>query len=141
MSKGFLLEVVTPDRLVIHEQDVDEVSAPGYEGYFTALPEHTPYLVLLGEGILSYRKGTTWRYMAVMGGFVEVLPDKVMVLAEKSEKSEEIDLQRAKEALERAQKRLKDTTTTSTDEVDFERAQAALHRALIRLNAKKSMKY
>ena len=138
MTKGFTLEVVTPSRLVLHEENVDEVSAPGHEGYFTALPEHTPYLVLLSEGVLSYRQGSKWGYLAVMGGFIEVLPDKITVLAEKGERADEIDLERVTEALKRAEKRLSDTDKL---EVDFDRAQLALHRALIRMNTKKSIKY
>lgn len=138
MTKGFTLEVVTPSRLVMHEENVEEVSAPGHEGYFTALPEHTPYLVLLSEGVLSYRQGSKWGYLAVMGGFVEVLPDRITVLAEKGERADEIDLERVTDAMKRAKKRLADT---DNQEVDFDRAQLALQRALIRMSTKNSVKY
>lgn len=122
----------------MHEENVEEVSAPGHEGYFTALPEHTPYLVLLSEGVLSYRQGSKWGYLAVMGGFVEVLPDRITVLAEKGERADEIDLERVTDAMKRAKKRLADT---DNQEVDFDRAQLALQRALIRMSTKNSVKY
>jgi F-type H+-transporting ATPase subunit epsilon len=136
--KGFNLELVTPDRLVLKEESVDEISAPGINGYFTVLPGHTPYLVILDRGILSYRKANKWFYATVLEGFVEVLPDRVMVLAENSETSEEINLDRALEAKKRAEDRLKETNSS---DVDFERAQAALKRAILRINAKKATRF
>jgi F-type H+-transporting ATPase subunit epsilon len=135
MKGKFRLEIVTPNRLVLKEEDVDEFSAPGIEGYFTALPGHTPYLVLLSEGRMSYRKGKDWHYMTVLNGYAEVLPDHITVLAEKSEKADEIDIERAEKAKRRAEERIKDIQQT---EVDFERARAALSRAILRLDVSKN---
>jgi F-type H+-transporting ATPase subunit epsilon len=74
------LQIVTPDRMVVHEQ-VDEVQIPGAEGYFGVLPGHTPLLATLGEGLLWYRKGQEKSYVTIAGGFAEVLPDRVTLLA------------------------------------------------------------
>jgi F-type H+-transporting ATPase subunit epsilon len=138
MEKKFTLEIATPYRLLLKESEVEEVSAPGYQGYFTALPMHSPYLVLLSKGVLSYRKGKTWKYLTVIDGFMEVLADHIIVLAEKGEEAELIDIERAKSAKKRAEDRLKDINNY---EIDFERARAALQRAIIRLKAAESQKY
>jgi F-type H+-transporting ATPase subunit epsilon len=74
------LQIVTPDRMVVREQ-VDEVQIPGAEGYFGVLPGHTPLLATLGEGLLWYRQGQEKSYVTVAGGFAEVLPDRVTLLA------------------------------------------------------------
>ena len=74
------LQIVTPDRLIVHEQ-VDEVQVPGAEGYFGVLPGHTPLLAALGEGTLWYRKGQEKTLVSIGGGFAEVLPDRVTLLA------------------------------------------------------------
>ena len=74
------LEVVTPERLLVSEQ-VDDVQLPGAEGYFGVLPGHTPLLATLGEGLLWYRKGQEKSYVTIAGGFAEVLPDRVTLLA------------------------------------------------------------
>src|SRR6266849_3969210 len=92
------LEVVTPDRAVVHEA-VTEVQLPGSEGYLGILPGHTPLLTELGTGALSYRQGAQTRRVAVSGGFAEVLPDRVIVLADVAERAEEIDVERARLAL------------------------------------------
>lgn len=138
MEKKFSLEIATPYRLLLKDAEVEEVSAPGYKGYFTALPSHSPYLVILSKGVLSYRKGKTWKYVTIIDGFMEVLPDHIIVLAEKGEEAEMIDKERAEKAKKRAQERLKDIQNYT---IDFERAQAALQRALIRLKAVESQKY
>jgi F-type H+-transporting ATPase subunit epsilon len=138
MGKSFTLEIATPSQLLVKDAEVEEVSAPGYEGYFTALPSHSPYLVLLSNGVLSYRKGKAWSYVTVIGGFIEVLPDHIIVLAEKGEKAEKIDVERAAEARKRAEARLKDMKNY---DIDFERARAALERAIIRLKAVEQQKY
>ncbi len=81
------LQIVTPDRLIVQEQ-VDEVEIPGAEGYFGVLPGHTPLLAALGDGILWYRRGQSKTYLSVQGGFAEVLPDRVTVLATVAERAD-----------------------------------------------------
>ena len=123
------LELVTPDRLVIRES-VAEVQVPGLIGYLGVLPGHTPLLAELGIGQLSYRQGSQMSYATVIGGLVEVLPERVIVLAEAAERAEDIDVARARAALERAKKRLASPSDTS---LDWERAQRAARRAEARL--------
>lgn len=122
------LEIVTPDRLLLSEE-VDEVSIPGSEGYLGILPGHLPLLTLLGIGILSYRKGSEKQSFAVTGGFAEVLPDRVIVVADNVERPEEIDVSRARESKERAEGRL----SSAQDSLDVERAMGSLLRATARL--------
>jgi F-type H+-transporting ATPase subunit epsilon len=122
------LEIVTPDRLLLSEE-VDEVSIPGSEGYLGILPGHLPLLTLLGIGILSYRKGTEKHVYSVSGGFAEVLPDRVIIIADTLERPEEIDPNRAREAKERAEKQL----ASSQDSGGVERSMEALLRATARL--------
>jgi F-type H+-transporting ATPase subunit epsilon len=121
------LQIVTPDRLLVQEQ-VDEVQIPGSEGYFGVLPGHTPLLASLAVGELWYRKGQEKTYLAIAFGFAEVLPDRVTILARLAERAEEIDIERAEAARQRAETRLTDRAN-----VDFERARAALLKALTRL--------
>jgi F-type H+-transporting ATPase subunit epsilon len=123
------LEVVTPDRLVLSES-VDIVMAIGSLGEFGILPNHVPFLTTLMAGELRYRKGNQLDYMVVTGGFVEVSHNKVTVLAEAAESAREIDLDRAKRAKERAEKRM---ALARSEAVDYIRAEAALRRALLRL--------
>lgn len=123
------LEVVTPQRHIVREE-VHEVQVPGKNGYLGILPGHAPLLSELQMGELSYRKGTTWSYLSVFWGFVEVLPDRVIVLAEIAERGEEIDRERAREACRRAEERLR---RAGDPHLDLTRAQAALQRAMIRL--------
>ncbi len=122
------LEVVTPERQVIDEV-VSEVQLPGLDGYLGILPGHAPLITELGVGELSYRKGEDTFYATAIRGFAEVLPDRVIVLAEMAERAEEIDVNRARAALERAEKRLK----PDAKDTDWDRATLALQRALIRL--------
>jgi F-type H+-transporting ATPase subunit epsilon len=119
---------VTPDRLLVQEQ-VDEVVAPGADGYFGVLPGHTPLLALLQVGMLWYRKGQEKFYLAIAFGFAEVLPDRVTILAQIAEKADEIDVARAEAAKARAEQRL----SRPQVEVDFERARIAMMKSLIRL--------
>ena len=121
------LRIVTPERLIVSEQ-VDEVEIPGSEGYFGVLPGHTPLLADLAVGELWYRKGQEKTYLSIAHGFVEVLPDRVTVLARIAEKAEEIDVARAEEAKKRAEARLQDAK-----DVDYDRARAALQKSLSRL--------
>ena len=129
MAEKLELEVVTPDRLVASES-VDIVMAMGALGEFGILPGHIPFLTPLQPGELRYRKGSQLEYMAVTGGFAEISNNKVTVLAEAAEKAREIDIDRAKRAKERAEKRL---AQAKTEDVDYTRAEMALKRSLLRL--------
>jgi len=122
-------ELATPNRLVVSE-DVDEVVAPGLQGYFGVLPGHVPFLTSLQSGEVSYRIGRTEQYLAVSGGFAEVQGDRVTILAERAERPEEIDRERALRARQRAERRLQGKTQ---EEIDYTRALTAFSRALARL--------
>lgn len=125
------LDIVTPERFVLHET-VQSVELPGREGDMGILPGHAPLLSELGVGTLSYRKGSDVEYFAVIRGFVEVLPGRVIVLADACEHAEEIDVARARMALERAKNEM---ATKSSADADWDRASLALNRALARLQA------
>ena len=125
------LEIVTPDRSLIREE-IDEVVVPGTEGEFGVLPGHTPLLSTLKIGELWYRQGQEKHYLAVAFGFVEVLPDRVTVLAQVGERAQEIDIQRAERAKQRAEQRLAQPHLTPVD-LDIERARIALLKSLMRL--------
>ena len=124
------LEIVTPDRPVVREE-IDEVVVPGSEGYLGVLPGHTPLLSTLKVGELWYRQGQEKHYVAIAFGFVEVLPDRVTVLAQVGERPEEIDVARAERAKQRAEERL--ATPMSAVDFDFERARISLMKSLVRL--------
>ncbi len=128
MADKILLEVVTPEKKVVSEL-VDIVMAPGEEGEFGVLPNHIPFLTKLKVGELRYRIGNNQRYAAIMGGYAEVLPDRVTVLATAAEEAGDIDVIRAKAARERAEARLRETK----DRYEFTVVQAALQRAIARL--------
>ena len=121
------LRIVRPDRLLVDEQ-VDEVEIPGSEGYFGVLPGHTPMLASLAIGEMWYRKGQEKTYLALAFGFVEVLPDRVTILARIAEIGHEIDIARAEEALKRAQ-----AQAIQKEHVDYEQARQDLMKALTRL--------
>jgi F-type H+-transporting ATPase subunit epsilon len=123
-----LLEIVTPDRSLVREE-VDEVQVPGAEGYFGILPGHTPLLSMLKVGELWYRKGQEKFYLHVAFGFVEVLPDRVTILAQVAERAEDIDIPRAEGAKKRAEERI----ARPVADIDFERARIAMMKSLIRL--------
>ena len=122
------LEIVTPDRALVREA-VDEMQVPGAEGYLGILPGHAPLLATLKVGELWYRTGRETHYLSIAGGFVEVLPDRVTVLAQIAERAPEIDVARAEAARKRAEERL----ATPQANLDFERARVALMKSLIRL--------
>src|SRR6266550_3578625 len=129
------LEIVTPDRSLIREE-VDEVVVPGSEGELGVLPGHTPLLSSLKVGELWYRQGREKHYLSIAFGFVEVLPDRVTVLADVGERAQEIDVQRAEHAKQRAEQHLAQAPAphlTAVD-LDIERARIALLKALVRLN-------
>jgi F-type H+-transporting ATPase subunit epsilon len=102
MAETLELEVATPERELVREQ-VTEVQLPGKEGYMGVLPGHAPLLGMLGIGTLTYVVGGAKRYLSIHGGFLEILDDHVRVLADLAERAEEIDIQRAKAALQRSQ--------------------------------------
>jgi len=122
------LEVVTPAGLLLREE-VDEVIAPGREGYFGVRPGHTPMLAALGIGEISYRHAASWQHLTCFWGFCEVLPDRVNVLAEIGERAEAIDVTRAEAARSRAAERMK----SIREEAGFEEAHQAYVRAVTRL--------
>lgn len=128
MSK-IKLDIVTVERTVLSEE-VDSITAPGVDGVLGILPRHTPLMSALTEGELHYRKEGVEYHFAIGGGFVEVRPDHVIVLADSAERADEIDEQRAQAARERAQHALKETPRT---DADFARLEHALRRAEIRL--------
>ena len=131
MADNIRLEVVTPEKIVVSE-DAQIVASPGSLGEFGVLVGHTPFLTTLKTGIIRYTDaGGTEKYVFVSGGFAEALPEKVTILAESAERREDIDPERAKAAMERAEKRLAEDR--SREDIDFARAKAALERALVRI--------
>jgi F-type H+-transporting ATPase subunit epsilon len=127
MAEGkLLLEIVTPQGLVFSEE-VDEVNATGSEGEFGVLPGHVPFVTTLKIGMLTCKKGSEAKFFFVNWGYAEAGPEKVMVLADSAERAEDIDVERAKAAMKRAEERLKKAA-----DVDFARAESALERAVIR---------
>jgi len=128
-EKTFLLEVVTPRRLVLSEV-VEEITAPGELGEFGVLPGHIPFFATLGIGEVMYRKGEKKRYIAVSWGFAEILSNKVTILAEIAELDTEIDVERAKRKKELAEERLK---TLSADDKDYLKVKASLNKAMTRM--------
>ncbi len=126
------LEIVTPEKALVTAQ-VDEVQLPGAEGYFGVLPGHTPLLSTLQVGELWYRVGQDKYYLAIAFGFVEVLPERVTVLAQIAERPEDIDVSRAEAAKRRAEERLAQPVHTPQTDLDFERARIAMMKSLIRL--------
>jgi F-type H+-transporting ATPase subunit epsilon len=126
----FQLEVVTPQRLIISEE-VEELVAPGTEGYFGVWPGHTPFMTTLKIGELSYKRRGDERFLAVSWGYAEIRPEKAIILVETAERAEEIDRARAEESRVRAEERLRRWGDAT---IDFARAQAALERALTRVS-------
>jgi F-type H+-transporting ATPase subunit epsilon len=129
MADTFTFEVVTPARQVVQEA-VSEAQIPVLGGYIGVLPGHTPLLAEMGIGELSYHVGNRVVSCTAISGFVEVLADRVIVLADSAERAEEIDVARAEAALDRAQKRL---ATPNDPNVDWKRAEESLKRAQVRL--------
>lgn len=129
MAEKIRLELVTPYKRVLSEE-VDEVTAPGSVGEFGVLPDHTSLLTTLKVGDLSYKQGGTTFHVAVNWGYVEVEDDVMTVLVETAEPADQIDVERAKEALKRAEEALK---TLSSEDKKFKVMEAALERAIIRV--------
>jgi F-type H+-transporting ATPase subunit epsilon len=131
MAENIRLEIVTPEKEVVNEMS-QIVMAPGSLGEFGVLSGHTPFMTSLMAGAIHYRdESGKDQYVFVSGGFAEALPDKVTVLAESAEKMEDIDPQRAQEAMKRAEERLAEGR--AKEEVDRARARAALERAVMRV--------
>ena len=127
------LEVATPTRLLV-SAEVDEVVAPGTEGYFGVLPGHAAFLTTLGAGQLTYRQGRDEHHLVVIGGFAEVSGDRVIILAEDASTPAEIDRDRAERSRQRAEQRLAGRPPGSEPEdIDYARALAAFQRAVARL--------
>jgi len=124
----FRLEIVTAERLCFAD-DVNVLVAPGVQGQLGILPHHAPLMTMLQPGELLIRKNSEEIFWAITGGFLEVRPDKVVVLADACELAEEIDIARAEAAKRRAEERLKQRAP----DIDYARAEAALRRSLIRL--------
>jgi F-type H+-transporting ATPase subunit epsilon len=131
MAGNITLEVVTPDKAVVSEE-AQIVVAPGEYGEFGVLIGHTSFLTTLKIGMLRYKDGSgSEKVVFISGGFAEVLPTKVTVLAESAETRTDIDVERAKAALKRAEERL--AAASREEDFNFMRAQAALQRAMARL--------
>jgi F-type H+-transporting ATPase subunit epsilon len=122
------LEIVTPEGLLLRDE-VEEVVAPGEQGYFGVRPGHTPLMATLGMGELAYRKEDAWHRLTCFSGWCEVLPDRVNVLADIGERAADIDPDRAEQALKRAAERMK----AIRDEAGYEDAHLAYVRAVTRL--------
>jgi F-type H+-transporting ATPase subunit epsilon len=130
------LDIVTAER-VVYSEEVDIVIAPGVEGQLGILPHHAPLMTTLQAGELVVRRGGEEDTLAISGGFLEVRPDRVIILADTAEKAEEIDMSRAEAAKQRAEKRLADRRAPGLDET---RSEAALRRAVARLTVAEKMK-
>jgi F-type H+-transporting ATPase subunit epsilon len=129
MADKLKLELVTPYKRVLSEE-VDEVTAPGSLGEFGVLPDHTPLLTTLKVGELTYKKGSETFNVAVNWGYVEVEDNVMTVLVETAEPADQIDVERAKAALARAEEALR---KLSSEDKEFKIMEAALERALVRV--------
>ncbi len=135
MPDAIKLDVVTAEK-VVYSADVDSIVVPGVEGELGILPHHTPLMTTLVPGELRIKHGAEEISMAISGGFLEVRPDKVIVLAEAAERDTEIDAARAEEARRRARERL----AHRTPQLDVDRAEAALRRSMARLKVAEKRK-
>jgi F-type H+-transporting ATPase subunit epsilon len=123
------VEIVTGERVVYTEEDVDMVVAPGVDGVLGILPRHAPLITLLSSGELRIKKGGQEQSLVVFGGFLEVTPDKVTVLADTAERAEEIDVAQAEAARQRAE----EAKARRASGEDLAAAEQALRRAAVRL--------
>ena len=128
MADTFQLEIVTPEKMVVRDV-AEECQIPAKNGYIGVLPGHAPLITELGIGEITYRNDGYVHHLCVAWGFAEVLPNKLTILAETAERAEEINVNRAQEAKQRAEERLK----SGNPEVDYPRAEDALQRAQTRL--------
>jgi F-type H+-transporting ATPase subunit epsilon len=132
MPENFQLEIVTPSKLLVKDT-AEEAQIPGVSGYLGILPGHAPLITELAVGVITYKASGATHTLSVAWGFAEVLPDKVTILAEAAERPQEIDVPRAQEAKNRAEKLLQ----SNNPEVDYIRAEDALQRAETRLTVAK----
>jgi len=137
MAQQIRLEVVTPTGAVVND-DVDIVNAPGYGGDFGVLANHAPFLSTIKIGVLSYEKERKRETLMISGGFCEVSNNKITFLVESAEQGQEIDVDRAMKAKERAEKRLAQVAQQD-ESLNRVRAEAALKRALARLKVAKGL--
>jgi F-type H+-transporting ATPase subunit epsilon len=129
------LDIVTAERIV-YSEEVDEVIAPGAEGQLGILPHHAPLMTILQSGELVVKRGNEEDIMAISGGFLEVRPDRVIVLADSAERAEEIDMERAEAARKRAEQRMAE----KPPDLDAARVEASLRRAIARLAVAEKVK-
>ena len=129
MAGKLHIEIVTGERVILTEDDVDMVSVPGAMGQLGILPEHAPLVTLLSQGELRIKKGNSEQAILVFGGFMEVTDNKVLVLADTAERLEELDISRAEDARKRAEASIASRTGT----MELAEAQADLRRANLRL--------
>ena len=129
------LDIVTAERIV-YSEEVDAVIAPGAEGQLGILPHHAPLMTILQSGELVVRRGNEEDIMAISGGFLEVRPDRVIVLADSAERADEIDTERAEAARKRAEQRLAE----KPPDLDAARVEASLRRAIARLSVAERVK-
>jgi len=128
MADAIELEIVTPERLLVHES-ANEVQIPGKAGYLDVLPGHAPLITELMIGEIAYKHGGATEHLSVAWGFAEVLPNKVTILAQTAERASDIDVKRAQEAKSRAESELQ----KAAPDLDFEATLNALKRAEVRL--------
>jgi len=134
VANTFQLEIVTPAKLLVKDA-AEEAQIPGASGYLGILPGHAPLITELGVGEITYKASGVTHTLSVAWGFMEVLQDKVTILAEAAERPQEIDTERAQKAKDRAELRLK----SNDPQVDYTRAEDALQRAETRLNVAKDV--
>ena len=128
MADQIELEIVTPDRLLVHEH-VESVEIPGKAGYIGVLPGHAPLITELTIGEISYKQKSTTEHLSVAWGFAEVLPEKVTILAQTAERAQDIDVKRAEEAKVRAEAILQ----KGAPDLDYQATLDAIKRAEVRL--------
>lgn len=129
-KKQILLEIITPKKTVFNEK-VDVLEAPAVDGLIGILPRHAPLITALKTGVIRVKQETNERYISVSEGIMDVKPDQVNIVARTAELPEEIDVERAKKAKERAEERLEETSS----KIDHARAEGALERAMARIKA------
>jgi F-type H+-transporting ATPase subunit epsilon len=129
-----LLELVTPEKQLVKEE-VEEITIPGELGYLGILPGHRPLLSTLGYGVLSFRKGNVKKYFAIFGGYVEVLPGRVLVFADEGEKAEDINIEKVKEEQREIDKELEKAKKGEFTPEKIEEILLRLRRVLILLEA------
>jgi F-type H+-transporting ATPase subunit epsilon len=135
MADTFQLEIVTPEKMVVRDV-AEEMQIPGKNGYLGVLPGHAPLITELAVGEITYRNANITHHLAVAWGFAEVLPDKVTILAETAERADEVDVNRAQAAKQRAESNL----TKATTEEEFRKVSGDLLRAETRLEVAEKKK-